>query len=496
MIKYLTLFLLFANVAFGAATIFPAPSDSDVPASTQYTLTADGNSVFVYGTWRHGRTGDHTQTVYGRISEETNFVIFDFTGSVEVVVYSSLITTNAYISPKSASISPSISNGVSATFTLTTPGNYIFHPDANGDDTLCLFTSVPETNVPTESTPKTRYYPAGVHHLLESINLEDNETLYLAGGAVLLINPDEVRLSGTEEVNGYTYTRYEAMVRAEGKRSVTIRGRGVISGKDCFDASKIAMGIYVEDVDNCVIDGITIYDTSKSPIQFIQSRNIDVDNLRTIAHFNNSGGVVCSGAIAGEFDNSFFIAADDGVDLKSNISHGPTCNLFFNDVIVWSIGGSTLGVVIETAHNMHNITFRDIIIPHYDTYRDYSGDAFPRKGMLNLNPGRGGLVKKILFEDITIEESQSERPLIMVSNMKYDTNYVPDYTDEPYSLVDDLKFKNIVGTSVNTDDIILDAHTAEDFTRIVIDSVSINSNSITSGDVTIREESITDIIVR
>jgi hypothetical protein len=176
-----------------AAEVIAWPMPEGETPSADYRVTADGKPVAVYvAKSRHG--GDYA------------FCAFDFTGNVQVTVTTSRNLTRLAIRPLSANIQPQ-REGETLRFTLDRPRSISIEPDGINAP-LLLFAGAPEKDAPRQDDPNVVYYGPGVHKPTKII-LKSNQTLYLAGGAVV-----------------------KAALVAENVSNVSVRGRGILDGTD------------------------------------------------------------------------------------------------------------------------------------------------------------------------------------------------------------------------------------------------------------------------
>ena len=104
-------------------------------------------------------------------------------GHVEVRIVSKQSLQNVVIRPQSFGIKPTLLNDHTLKLTLDRPYKLSVEPDGQNGP-LLLFANPLETNAPMPDSKGVVYFGPGVHKP-EKIILESNQTLYLAGGAVV-----------------------------------------------------------------------------------------------------------------------------------------------------------------------------------------------------------------------------------------------------------------------------------------------------------------------
>lgn len=154
----------------------------------------------------------------------------------------------------------------------------------NGNPYLALFANPLETEIPSSNTPGVRFFGPGVHDAGQ-IALEDNMTIYIAGGAL---------------VNG--------QVRGSG-RNVRILGRGSMGGN-----------LSVNNCENLTVDGIFMRSTRGWTNTVTNSRNTVYRNVKVFSHTGTWGldginPVSCKGFL---IEDCFIRTRDDCIAVKAN----------------------------------------------------------------------------------------------------------------------------------------------------------------------------------
>ena len=134
------------------------------------------------------------------------FASFDTSGPVEVRISCKRPLADVVIRPLSAGVRPRHDGDRAIVLPLDGPRKLSIEPDGKRSP-LLLFANPIETDAPGKDDPGVVYFGPGVHKP-EKIELGSNQTLYLAGGAVV-----------------------KAEVLVEGE-NIRIRGRGILDGSD------------------------------------------------------------------------------------------------------------------------------------------------------------------------------------------------------------------------------------------------------------------------
>jgi hypothetical protein len=195
-----------------AQTLIVPPSTGDLSAvehlyqSNDYTVEvrkvgdADFTTCFVY------KTDNYASNLYGgekRKENSASFTNFSFEGTaVEVrITTTSFTASSVTVRPLNYNITPTRSGNV-ITFTLTMPKKVSVEIN-NRLNPLFIFADQPDN----PNLSATYYFGPGVHHVGKKKEIKSNETVYIAGGAVV---------EGTFQI-------------AQNATNIDFRGRGIIS---------------------------------------------------------------------------------------------------------------------------------------------------------------------------------------------------------------------------------------------------------------------------
>ena len=172
------------------------PSVQDEELSQEYTVTVNGQAVPVYTApidpGYNPKSGQQWDPTY-------SFTSFEFFGGVTVKISSSKPLTEISIRPTSPDVCIKL-KGKTATFMLEQPGNFVIERNNNGrKDPLLLFANPIEVERPRQDDPDVIYYGPGRHNA-GMIHLTSNQTLYIAGGAVVtgavIARGDNIKILG------------------------------------------------------------------------------------------------------------------------------------------------------------------------------------------------------------------------------------------------------------------------------------------------------------
>lgn len=365
-----TLFFFSTNAKAqdGNVKIYPAPASPS--SSPDYLVSVNGQQVFVYNPKiKIGR--DHPQKNMG-------MCYFDCPDSAKITVHANVSMTNVIIRPKSYGIKPVI-NGQDITFTIRKTQKVTIEPDGYEYNALVIFTNDVDPNPPTKSDPNVIYYGPGIH-TPGQINLQSNQTIYIAGGAVV---------SGRISATGATNIKITGHGILD--QSLETRGSGFINLKNCT---------------NVTIDGPILLDCRGWCVHLTDCKNVTISDMKEICWRPNSDGIDVDGGSNCIIDNCYIRNYDDGVVIKSlgareynaQVPSNPLFhrvhNITVQNCIFWNDIAEPLeiGYELETAL-IDSLTFKNIDIIH----------AF-HNNAISIHNSAQALVRDILFEDIRIED--------------------------------------------------------------------------------------------
>ena len=334
-----------------------------------------------------------------------SFANFDIAGRIEVRIVSKRSLRNVVIRPQSSGVKPILLDDHTLKLTLDRPYKLSVEPDGKKAP-LLLFANPLEKNVPKPDDKDVVHFGPGVHKP-EKVVLQSNQTLYLAGGAVV-----------------------KAEVLAQGT-NMRICGRGILDGSD-WEWRKGPVGnlIAIRNSSDIEINGITIRGSSHWTIvprncQRVTIRNVKLCNSRV----QNDDGINPCNSQDVLITDCFIRSDDDCVALKGLDFSAPNSNverITVENSILWCDRARIFLLGHESrAAFMRSITLRNLDIVHF------SMTPFL------LEPGEDMRLEDITIEDIRIHgEGQREfirlRPVVN----QYMRNKVPGF-------IRNVRFRNV-----------------------------------------------------
>ena len=431
--KYISILMvsLLACVSFATqkaiVKTYPAPRTEQ--AYCQYIVKVNGKPVDIYKAYspqHHIHTG-----------ADYYFCSFDFEGEIEVEVKSRTgwgiyvpywITDKAEIKRMQntlmSEVYPSNLNVVrtpdvvkikeSKPFKAIVMRNGIVKP-------LIIFANPLEKNVPNKNDPNVIYFGAGVHYVDKPINLKDNQTLYLEGGAVL-------RYTGN---GGVPFGSNSA-------KNIAIRGRGIIS----FDNRGRFMnrGMVIEKCENALIEGIILRDCNNWTLDLRNSNNVLVDNFKICGSrmINDDAIDICNSTNV-TIKNTFCRAQDDIIAIKGMRrpdSKKPVENIFIENCMFWTDAANIFRIGYECdAPYFKNIKCKNIYVPFYSRY--VKPTEYWSHAVVWLQPTSRMKISDFEIDGLNIRSNGNDMPLLIAEPRKV-------FHDPDMGCVENCTIKNVV----------------------------------------------------
>ncbi len=351
---------------------YPAPPGLDT--SPDFALKANGTRIWVERIYNAPENIDYM--VYGsKEMEDLNVASFSCSGQITIEIESSEKIDSFLIRPKSRNILAR-SDGRKLTFTLQGPQK--LYLEINDLPHLAIFANPLEVDPPRAGDPNVLYYGPG-NHEVGQIDLKSNQTLYIAGGAIVHAN-----------------------LRGENLQNVSIRGRGILQGNVKISGTS---GLHVSGIFNRNTRGWTNTLTNCRNSSY---RNVKVFAYGAIWGLDGINPVSCRNFT---IDDCFMRCRDDCVAIKS-MDHDLHVDSIFviNSVMVgWSCSdGVTLGFELNGG------PVQNILVKNCDILYARGGGRTDGHSGFSIVCDGPAWVKNIRFEDIRVEEAVEFKNLELI----------------------------------------------------------------------------------
>lgn len=445
------LILFLTRVAYGQVVVYPAPKE--MPASQQYkiSITQKGRTVETYVYVSDAQYPEKNR------SENTAYAIFSFSGKITVTV-TKLDTLFSYckILPSSYKISATKKKNT-VSFVLNKPGNIAVEFDGSQKFPLLIFANPLEKNIPKKGTPDVLYYGPGFHDKEDTVFMKANQTLYLAGGAVL-----------SAHIVGHNAT------------NARIIGRGIISGRR-FGHTHGKLIHFPGNLSNDLyFEGFTMVD---APGYYITTagKRTHAKNVKGLGWWFNTDGF--SFGEDGLTEDCFLKCNDDAIKLYRS------GNKVFRTTI-WQMEN---GAPFQISWNM-NSNNSGFLVKDCDIIRcDHEWDN-PNEAVFDAIHGGSGHMSDYLFEDIRIENADWKLVSLQIMKNRFAKAEKP-------GKISNVIFRNIRVTTSNGKtmkrmSVLNGFDSVSNISNIVFENVSINGQYWRNQEqarLSINEKSVTGV---
>lgn len=340
-------------------------------------VKVNGYESYVYDTnVNHNRvwSGD-----YMPLQSRTPVTYFDFEGiaNIEVTV-PEIALESVKISPVAAGIEPVIdAANHKVIFTITEHGNYTLTFNDSPARALHIFTNPVETDAPNPEDENIVYIGPGEWNI-ESIMLEDNQTLYISGGAVI-----------------------HGIVNANYAENIKVLGRGIIDGSQykTWGGSTAYVPLKFDNCENIELRDVIVLNPNAWVLNSMSTKEALVDGVRIVSSRPNGDGITLQSCENYTVQNCFVRSWDDSLVVKNYI--GDSNKITFKNNQLWTDLAQSMEIGFETNKGkkenavISNITFENITVLNNF-----------HKPVISVHNADDAIVKDITFRNITVENAQ------------------------------------------------------------------------------------------
>ena len=420
---------------------------------TDTRITVNGYDCYVYDT-----NVNHTRrwvNNYMPPVSRTPIAYFDFEGKarIQITVPGREVST-VRISPVRYGIEAEIDQENSTvTFMITQPDNYTVTFNDSPERAVHIFANPIETESYSPEDENVVYIGPGEWDM-GTIMLEDGQTLYLAGGAVV-----------------------HGVVNADFAKNITVKGRGIIDGSHLpgWKGKTYYIPLKFDHCENVKIEDVIVLNANAWVCQAFDSKNGVIDGIRIISARPNGDGITLQSCENYEIKNCFVRTWDDSLVIKNY--DGNTNNIAFTHMQLWTDFAQSMEVGYETNKGckenafISNITFEDITVLNNF-----------HKPVISVHNADDAAVSDISFRDIVVEYNlvgsgdANEMPYLIDMNIAQNPNWS---TTKKRGTISDVIIENVNVLAGNTPGSRIKGFDAEHKVRnITIKNLKITGNRI------------------
>ena len=352
------------NTTPARVTIYGAPPE--LKAAEDRIVTVEGKPLFVYDTAvNFNRTWSKDPKLGA-----TPVTYFDFDGTVNIkITVPGQKLEKVVVRPLALGIEPKI-KGDTISFKLEHPAQLTIEINDDVQRALHLFANAMEENTPKQDDPNVIYFGPGIHEV-GRIPVQSNQTIYIAGGAVVY-----------------------GCVKAENLENLKIQGRGIINGSIYDRWVDTMVPIDFRNCKNVSVEGITLLDPSAWTLNIFSSENVKVNDVKIISARSNSDGITIQSSKEVAVTNCFVRSWDDSLVVKGY--DGDARGITFDNCILWTDLAQSCEIGYETrANTIEDITFKNITVLHNF-----------HKPVLSIHNSDNALIQNVHYENIVVEDAK------------------------------------------------------------------------------------------
>lgn len=390
--------------------------------------------------------------------------VFDSDESVQVEIRCDRDLSAAEILPENAIPDARISAD-KISFRLENHGSYVIEPQGYQNIPLCLFFNPAEKDVPAPDAPGVRYFGPGVHSP-GKIELQSNETLYLASGAIV-----------------------EAVVWAQGDH-IKICGHGILTQRS-FPRAHVRHCVDFFHCNHVEMRDFVLTDPCFWSIVLRDCSDVQMDRVRICGGrmLNDDGIDICNTTDV-TIRNCFIRTQDDNIAIKGHVdeidllqvpaevnetSFSPDSrgvkNVLVENCIFWCDFANVIRVGYECiAEAMENVVMRNCDVVHVsDIFR--SPEEYWAHAVWYFQASHRMPMRNFLFEGWRIRVDIPKILLLKAVAME-----CPPWSD--FGSICHCTFRNIAITGDGGDILIAGHDAASPVENITLENVTVNGQKI------------------
>lgn len=306
--------------------------------------------------------------------------------------------------------------------------NLLIEVNDNYREPLSLFIAA-QDEVPDTMDTNVLWFEPGIHRL-SYLELNDEQTLYLESGAIIIaepVQPDEMPMLQTDWA---AKPNYKDFIYAENKKNITVCGNGIIDTSELDWHARRTM--VFTSCENISISGVIMNGASHWTMPFFGCKNVHVDNIKIIGYRENSDGINLVDCQNASVENCFIRTGDDAVCIKSMglTEQKGSRSIDIRRCLIWNDKVRALGIAGETRHDIYDVVFEDCLIVH--SFADWTREV----GSLCIIVCDKGCIHDIAFRRIEILHEANYAINCIIMKDKWST-------DAAVGHINDIRFEDI-----------------------------------------------------
>src|SRR5208283_2081908 len=359
------------NSADSVSAIIVSPAISGLTTSDVYSVIVNDQDIWTEKfrtTMDIGKLPDWFITPYTKVQQEIHQASFSCNGRVQISIRVSNAINKVSIHPLSRGIKSDVNGNV---LTFSIPGPDKLYIEIDSLPPLFIFANPIEDEKISANAPGVHYFGPGVHRP-GYITLKDNETVYIAAGAIVY-----------------------GGIRASGVHNISVTGRGILDG-----AFEFKQMVLVENCKDVLFEGIMIRNGDGWTNTLVNCEGLRYNHVKVLSFGPGGDGIDPLNSRHIVISNCFLRCTDDCIAIKA-----PAPNQAVNDIVVTDntmVGfafsdGVTIGFETDAA------SLSNIIVRNCDVILARGGSRVEGHSGFSIICDGPAVVDNVLYENIRVE---------------------------------------------------------------------------------------------
>jgi len=354
------------------------------PASRQFDLKVNGEEVFVY----HTSAGDFA--AFGSDNEV----------AIEVEYFENLY--DVFVLPRRLNIEPELEEN-RINFNLPAHEKILIEVNTNdGKEQLFIYSNEIVKKRPNPDSKGMHYFKGGQIYEVGTLELQDNETLFIEAGAVV-----------------------RGRVRVNSAKNITIAGNGVLDGSYYSKHGTGGHFVRIKDCQNAEVKDIIMIEPPGWMLVLYHSENVKINNIKQLGRGHGTDGIDIVASRKIKINNCILRNGDDCIvvkstkdrtdkygELKLNEYSGPQ-DIVAAGCAVQANGG---GQAFEIGHELRLNPVKDITFKDCDVLGVHG-----QGGVFGIHNAESATVSNVTYKNIRVDHYYNKLIDIRIIESRWST---------------------------------------------------------------------------
>jgi len=402
---FLSIISLKAKTPDGSSsTVAIYPAIPGLTTSDVYSVKVNGQDVWTEKfrtSMNIAEFPDWFMDPYTKVQQEIHQASFSCSGEVQISIRVPNAITTVSIHPLSRGIKADVQDNI-VTFSIPGPEN--LSVEINSLPPLFIFANPAEYEEISPNLPGVLYFGPGVHRP-GYIALKDNETVYIAAGAVVY-----------------------GSIRASGVHNIRVTGRGILDGE-----FKFKQMVLIENCQNVRFEGVIIRNGDGWTNTLTNCDGLQYDHVKVLSFGPGGDGIDPLNSRSIVISHCFLRCTDDCIAIKAPAAAQDVEQVLITDNTMIGFAfsdGVTIGFETNTA------AIRNVTVRNCDVILARGGSRVEGHSGFSIICDGPAMISHIIYENIRVEKAEIKLfELNITDGTKYGTG--------PPGHINDVTLKNI-----------------------------------------------------